>query len=143
MQGMATPRVRAGRSLPDALFTRRREKIVDEEAAAEQSLGLQDILGIARRRIWWLIVPIVLGPIAGYLISLQVKPVFTSQAFVLVEQQKVPDAFVPSMVMDQLETRLMTMQDQILSRSRLQPIIEQFGLYKDDQGRASMDELVA
>jgi polysaccharide chain length determinant protein (PEP-CTERM system associated) len=116
---------------------------VDEEAVAEHGPSFQDILAIARRRIWWLIVPILLGPILGYLISLQVKPVFTSQAFVLVEQQKVPDAFVPSMVMDQLEIRLMTMQDQILSRSRLQPIIEEFGLYQSDNGHPPMDELVA
>jgi polysaccharide chain length determinant protein (PEP-CTERM system associated) len=62
---------------------------------------------------------------------------------VLIEQQKVPDAFVPSMVTDQLETRLLTMQEQILSRTRLQALIEQFGLYKNDLLRVSMDELVA
>lgn len=106
-------------------------------------MGVQEILAIARRRLWWIVVPVIVGPIAGYLVSLKITPVFTSQAFVLVEQQKVPDTFVPSMVTDQLETRLMTMQDQILSRSRLQPLIEQFGLYKNDLGRASMDELVA
>jgi polysaccharide chain length determinant protein (PEP-CTERM system associated) len=108
----------------------------------ERQMGVQEILAIARRRLWWIVVPVIVGPIAGYLVSLKITPVFTSQAFVLVEQQKVPDTFVPSMVTDQLETRLMTMQDQILSRSRLQPLIEQFGLYKDDLGRASMDELV-
>ncbi len=109
----------------------------------ERQLGLQEILEIAKRRLWWIVVPAIVGPIAGYLISLKITPVFTSQAFVLVEQQKVPDTFVPSMITDQLETRLMTMQDQILSRSRLQPLIEQFGFYKGDLGRASMDELVA
>jgi polysaccharide chain length determinant protein (PEP-CTERM system associated) len=109
----------------------------------ERQLGVQEILAIARRRLWWIVVPVIVGPIAGYLVSLKITPVYTSQAFVLVEQQKVPDTFVPSMVTDQLETRLMTMQDQILSRSRLQPLIEQFGLYRGDLGRASMDELVA
>lgn len=114
-----------------------------EAATEERQLGLKEIVAIARRRLWWIAIPILLGPIAGYLISLKISPVFTSQAFVLVEQQKVPDAFVPSMVTDQLETRLLTMQDQILSRSRLQPLIEQLGLFKVDLGRVSMDELVA
>jgi polysaccharide chain length determinant protein (PEP-CTERM system associated) len=109
----------------------------------EHQLGLPEILGMAKRRLWWILIPALLGSAAGYLISLKITPVFTSQAFVLVEQQKVPDTFVPSMVTDQLETRLATMQDQILSRSRLQALIEQFGLYKNDLRRASTDELVA
>jgi polysaccharide chain length determinant protein (PEP-CTERM system associated) len=116
---------------------------MDEAMHEERHLGLQDILAIARRRWIWIAVPLVLGPIVGYLISLRITPVFTSQAFVLVEQQKVPDTFVPSMVTDQLEARLLTLQDQILSRSRLELLIEQFGLYKSDLRRLSMDELVA
>lgn len=116
---------------------------MQEAASEERQLGMQEILAIAKRRIWWILIPILLGPAAGYLISLKITPVFTSQAFVLVEQQQVPDTFVPSMVTDQLETRLLTMQEQILSRSRLQPLIEQLGLYRGEMGHASIDELVA
>jgi len=116
---------------------------VEEEAAAERQIGFRDVLAIAKRRFWWLVVPTLAGPVAGVLVSLLVKPVFTSQAFVIVEQQKVPDAFVPSMVMDQLETRLLTMKDQILSRSRLEPIILELGVSGKDRKPASMDDLVA
>ncbi len=84
-----------------------------------------------------------MGPIMGYVVSLLLNPVYSSQAFVLVEQQKVPDTFVPSMVTDQLEIRLLTMQDQILSRSRLQPVIEEFKLYEHAGKNVSMDERVA
>ena len=62
----------------------------------ERQMGVPEILAIARRRLWWIVVPVIVGPIAGYLVSLKITPVFTSQAFVLVEQQKVPDTFVPS-----------------------------------------------
>jgi len=41
---------------------------------------------------------------------------------VLIEQPKVPDKFVTQMVTDQLDARLMTLQEQILSRSRLEPM---------------------
>ena len=115
-----------------------------QEATNEESqFGLQDILAIARRRLWWIVVPALLGPVAGYLVSLLLRPVYSSQAFVLVEQQKVPDTFVPSMVTDQLETRLLTMKDQILSRSRLQPVITEFKLYENDGKTPSMDDRVA
>lgn len=116
---------------------------MEEEQREEHQMGLRELLAIARRRWVWIAVPLMLGPIGGYLFSLKITPVFTSQAFVLVEQQKVPDTFVPSMVTDQLETRLLTMQEQILSRTRLQTLIEQFGLYKNDIRRVSTDELVA
>jgi polysaccharide chain length determinant protein (PEP-CTERM system associated) len=45
-------------------------------------------------------------------------------------------------VTDDLVQRLTTMQEQILSRTRLQPIIEKFGLYKQGPGKAHMEDLV-
>ena len=47
----------------------------------------------------------------------------------LIEQQKVPESFVKTLVTEDLNSRLATMQEQILSRSRLQPIVEKFNLY--------------
>src|SRR5579862_329367 len=114
-----------------------------EEQQEQSSLGPQEILAIARRRWLWIVIPLMLGPIVAYMISRKITPVYTSQAFVLVEAQKVPDTFVPSMMTDQLETRLLTMQEQILSRTRPESLIEQFGLYQNDRRRASMDDLVA
>jgi polysaccharide chain length determinant protein (PEP-CTERM system associated) len=116
---------------------------MEEELQEKSQLGLQEIVAIARRRWVWIAIPLLLGPIVSYLIARKITPVFTSQAFVLVEGQKVPDTFVPSMATDQLETRLLTMQEEILSRTRLQLLIEEFGLYKSDRGRVSMDVLVA
>jgi polysaccharide chain length determinant protein (PEP-CTERM system associated) len=45
-------------------------------------------------------------------------------------------------VTDDLIQRLQTMQEQILSRTRLQPIIERFGLYKSDLGKAHTEDLI-
>ncbi len=115
---------------------------MDEEQQQQSSLGPQEILAIARRRWLWIVIPLLIGPVVAYMISRKITPVFTSQAFVLVEAQKVPDTFVPSMMTDQLETRLLTMQEEILSRTRLQTLIDQFGLYKSDRPRVSMEELV-
>jgi polysaccharide chain length determinant protein (PEP-CTERM system associated) len=61
---------------------------------------------------------------------------------VLIEQPKVPDKFVTQVITDQLDARLMTLQEQILSRSRLEPIIERLGLYKDSSGKMSMEDKV-
>ena len=108
----------------------------------EQQFGIRDILAVVKRRFWWILVPALLGPAVGIGLTFVVRPVYMSKAFVLIEQPKVPDKFVTQVVTDQLDTRLMTLQEQILSRSRLEPIIERLGLYKDKSGKTSMEDMV-
>jgi polysaccharide chain length determinant protein (PEP-CTERM system associated) len=108
----------------------------------DRELNLHDYLAIARRRVWWLVLPIVIVPILTFLASFMIPNRYTSQTTVLVDQQKVPDTFVKPVVTEDLNGRLATMQEQILSRTRLQPMIERFGLFKEDQGEVPMEELV-
>ncbi len=108
----------------------------------ERELSFNDYWMILRRRRWVILVPILVTPMLAFLISLKLDDRYTSQTLVMVEQQKVPDAFVTSVVPEHITERLATMQEQILSRTRLQPIIERFGLFKDEQGDVPMEELV-
>ena len=52
-----------------------------------------------------------------------------SQTLVLIEQQKVPEDYVKPVVDEDLGARLASMKEQILSRSRIEPIIERFNLF--------------
>ncbi len=108
----------------------------------EQQFGIREVLAMLKRRFWWMLLPALLGPAIGIGLTFVVQPVYTSKAFVLIEQPKVPDKFVTQVITDELDTRLMTLQEQILSRSRLEPIIERLGLYKDKAGKLSMEEMV-
>jgi len=47
----------------------------------------------------------------------------------------------PVVTMD-LNRRLASMQEQVLSRTRLQPIIEKFSLYPSDRDRVHIDDLI-
>jgi len=107
-----------------------------------RDLSIDDYLAILRRRLWIILIPAILAPVAAYLISLTFANEYTSQTLVLVEQQKVPDSFVKPVVTEDLAERLGTMQEQILSRTRLQPIIERFGLFKEQVGKVPMEDLV-
>jgi len=107
-----------------------------------RDLGFDDYLAILRRRKWVIIIPVILGPALAYAIAVKLPSRYTSQTLVLVEQQKVPDAVVKPVVTDELSMRLSTMQELILSRTRLQPIIEKYGLYRGDTGKVPMEELV-
>jgi len=100
------------------------------------------LAGIWKRRKWLAIVAFA-APAAiviGFVISL--PNVYRSTATVLVERQQVPEAFVQPTVTGELETRLQTMSQEILSRTRLADLITRFNLYPSLRGEMSMEDLV-
>ena len=95
-------------------------------------------------RTYWWILPIALlvcGTL-GLLAAMILPKRYTSQTLVLVDQPTVPTEFVKPVITEDLNQRLASMQEQILSRNRLQPIIEKFGLYSNDRQRLHIEELV-
>lgn len=107
----------------------------------DRELNLEKCLAILKRRVWSLVVPVVVVPLLVYGVSLFIPSRYTSQTLVLIEEQKVPDSFVKPVVNEELNRRLATMQEQILSRTRLQPLIERFHIFPD-MNSVPMDELV-
>jgi polysaccharide chain length determinant protein (PEP-CTERM system associated) len=96
------------------------------------------------KKYWWVLPLTVLGGTALALGATLVLPKrFTSQTIVLVDQPTVSPDLVKPVITEQTNQRLASMQEQILSRSRLQPIIEKFGLYPSERGTLHMEELVA
>lgn len=107
-----------------------------------QDIKAGDVIAILRRR-WYLISLLaVIGCAAGYIASQVLPKRFTSQTLVLVQQPAVSVDLVKPIVSDNTNQRLAAMQQQILSRSRLEPVIQQFGLYRKDVDQVPMDDLV-
>src|SRR5277367_5290737 len=105
-----------------------------------RALTLQDYTAILKKRWWIIAIPAIIFPIVGYGVTFLVQPQYVSQTLVLVEQQKVPESYVKAVVTEDLSQRLASMREQILSRSRLQPIIERFNLFAN--GGMSMDDRI-
>jgi polysaccharide chain length determinant protein (PEP-CTERM system associated) len=109
--------------------------------AVQKELTPHDYLVIMRQR-WLLILLLALcGGAAGFIASRVLPKRFTSQTLVLVQEPSVSADLVKSIVTDNNE-RLAAMQQQILSRSRLEPLIHQLGLYSQDIDSVSMEVLV-
>lgn len=106
-----------------------------------KEMTLQDYIFILRRRFLLLIVPTVLCAAGGYFISFLLHSRYVSQTVVLVESQAVSESIVKPVVGD-VNQLLATMQEEILSRTRLRQIIDKFGLYKNEQRRLTDDEEV-
>jgi polysaccharide chain length determinant protein (PEP-CTERM system associated) len=95
------------------------------------------------RNYWWILPIAVIGcGLIGLTAATVLPKRYTSETLVLVDQPTVPTEFVKPVVTEDLNHRLASMQEQILSRSRLQPIIEKFGLYPTSRERVHIDDLV-
>jgi len=107
-----------------------------------RQLDFDDYVEIFRRR-WWLVILLALvGAGAGFGLAHFLPKRYTSQTLVLVEQPTVPGDYVKPVITQDVNQRLATMQQQILSRTRLEPVIQQFGLFPEDVKQRSMEELV-
>ena len=87
------------------------------------------------------VIPVLLAPVAAFLISYAVPAKYVSQSLVLVEGQKVAEGYVRPLVKEDVAQRILTLQQQILSRARLQPIIQRLGVGKTHNLDDSIDDI--
>ncbi len=80
---------------------------------------------------------------AGAIAAVRRLPaVYKAEAVVLVESQRIPEKYVPSTVNADLQERLNTISQQILSSSQLWQIIQKFDLYPEERKTRSQDEII-
>ena len=89
-----------------------------------RELTMQDYMAMLRRRAKIILIPALMAPLAGYLVSYSFPAKFTSQSVVLVEGQKVPESMVQPVVSEDLTARVSTLQQQILAESKLRPLVQ-------------------
>ncbi len=94
-----------------------------------------EIIDILLRYRWLVVIPLCITLSVGLCLSLIIPRVYSSSTTILVQPQKVPGAYVKSLVTSGIEERISTISQQILSRSNLEKIIDQFGLFQGDEGR--------
>ena len=115
---------------------------VDDTESAPRGAGLDRLRAIWSRRKWLGIVVFAL-PLAAAVATIMALPdLYQSTALVLVERQQVPEAFVRPTVTSELEIRIHTISQEILSRSRLEALIARMGLYPDLRDAPSKEEAV-
>lgn len=108
-----------------------------------RQLTLEDYLAILRRHMRMLLTLLVLGPAVGCLVAVFVPKQYTSQTVILVQQPAVPESYVTDINSGDLRQKLTSLQEQILSRSRLEVIVKKFELYPQEQRQqVSMEVLV-
>ena len=67
---------------------------------------------------------------------------YRAETLILVDQQKIPEKFVSATVNTELQDRLATISQEILSSTRLQKIIDNFKLYEKERKTHVQEEIV-
>jgi succinoglycan biosynthesis transport protein ExoP len=117
--------------------------MVDElEEKPGEGLNLQQYVDVIRRRHMYFLIPFFLGWLVVWSVSWVLPARYKSGTLILVEQPSMPKDYVTPNVTDDLQARLQSITQQILSRTRLLHIIDELNLYADKRGRLNPDELV-
>ena len=117
--------------------------MVDElEEKPGEGLNLQQYVDVIRRRHMFFLIPFFLGWLVVWSASWVLPSRYKSGTLILVEQPSMPKDYVTPNVTDDLQARLQSITQQILSRTRLLHIIDELNLYADKRGRLNDDELV-
>src|SRR5260370_36200310 len=98
------------------------------EESQELKRNLDAYYRLIVRRRWWLLLP-VCGVFLGTIgFSLLLPNQYFSEATVIVEQQQVPERYVTPTSTSDLSSALQAMTQDVLSRTRLLQIVDEFGL---------------
>ncbi len=103
-----------------------------------RELTMDDYLAMLRRRLKVILIPALLAPIGGFMVSHVFSPKYTSQATVLVEGQKVPANYVLPVITSDFTQRVQTLSQEVVSPSRLRPVIESLGIINKPEDEAKL-----
>ena len=96
-----------------------------------KSYSFDEITQILLKRWWIVLLPFVIGSVGGIHDVPAYPRAVWSETLIMVVPQRVPDSYVKPTVTGTVEDRLTSINDQILSRSRLERVITDFDLYRD------------
>src|SRR3984957_5273923 len=114
----------------------------DLEEQSHAGFDLPHYVGLVRRRHMQFLIPLLAGWLLVWGASWVLPSRYRSGTLILVEQPTMPKDYVTPNISDDLQARLQSITQQILSRTRLLHIIDNLNLYADQRGKVNPDELV-
>jgi len=94
-----------------------------------ETINPEEIIDIILRRRWYIIIPFCLSMMAGIFFALTFPKNYSAETLILLQPQSIPANYVRSIVSTDIDSRISTLSQQILSRTNLEKIIDKFKLY--------------
>ncbi len=102
----------------------------------------QEFLEIFLRRKWPIVFSILFILFGASVYCVVTPEMFKSSTTILVVPQRVPENYVKSTISVRIEDRLATIQQQVLSRTRLTAVMDELGLFKEARKKQPVEEVV-
>ena len=119
-----------------------RQTEAEEQTSTTPGLSPLSIL----RTIWKRKIRITVAAIFFTLCAVAVvrllPPVYLAETVVLIDSQKIPEKFVSATVGDDLEERIASIRQTLLSGAELKKVIEEFGLYREERKTHFEEEIL-
>jgi polysaccharide chain length determinant protein (PEP-CTERM system associated) len=100
------------------------------------------VLSIVWRRKWMIVIPTILVAVIACTITYFLPDKYRSEAAILVVPPRVSENYVRSTVTTKVEDRLRSINQQVRSRTKLERIIEDLGLYTERRKKDIMQDIV-
>jgi polysaccharide chain length determinant protein (PEP-CTERM system associated) len=96
-----------------------------------ETIKLDHYINLIFKRRWLIIIPFCLAMIVGIYLAITLPKLYEASTLIMIEPQRVPSNFVKTIVSTNVESRITTIKEEILSRTNLEKIIDKFNLFSD------------
>src|SRR5579864_3622975 len=112
------------------------------QGAGRPELGPLSVVRMVWKHKLQLTLVWLLGSVAAVAVVYSLPAIYKSEAVILVRSQRIPEQYVTTTVNTELQDRLATLKQEILSRDRLKAVIEELDLYRNERKNHSLEEVV-
>jgi len=107
-----------------------------------ETLKFSHFVGVVKRRSALVFFSFLAGMSLTLLITFGLPPVYESAATILIEQQNIPNDLVRSTITSYADERIQVISQRVMSTDNLVKLIEEFGLYEQDEAESNVMERV-
>ena len=110
--------------------------------AEPMSVKVQEYWGTIVRKKWVVVASMLTGILIGVVLCVVLPKSYRSSTQILIENQKIPDEYVKGIAGGNIDERLMMIQQQVMSRSLLGQILDEYKLYEGLVQRDGVDSAI-
>ena len=108
----------------------------------DAQLEIQDLKGVIRRRKKSFLIPFLLILLFAGVIAFLLPPIYRSESKIFIEGQQIPEEYVRTTITGYVEERLQVIKQQVMGRTKLLSIIDQFNLYSEMREKHTTEEMI-
>ena len=125
------------KTMQDYMGMMRQSQFMEEDVKT-----LSDYVEIIKHRKWALILPVVIVFLIALIVAVLYPRTYRSTSTILIEEQEIPRDFVITTITGYADQRLQSINQRIMSTTKLLEVINRFNLYADLRRKMTTEEVV-